>query len=112
MTTTEISKTFNIKRQTINKRLLSLGLNKSSKNYDYPTKVVELVSYNRKQVFIRNRYNDKLSIKVMELYFYNNNNEIPEIAKALNISEGVANRVINNYFNNNNFLIIQSKMND
>jgi predicted transcriptional regulator len=45
------------------------------------------------------------------LYFFNNNNEVLEIAKALNISTSVANRVIDNYFKNKG-LIVESKINE
>ena len=110
MTTTEIAKTFSVNRGTITKRLRKLNLNVCIPNYDYPDNVVDLVAYPRIQVNTINRYNSKLHLKILELYFFNNNNEVPEIAKALNISTGVANRVINNYFKNKG-LIVESKIN-
>lgn len=110
MTTTEIATKLNISKRTVLHRLEALNLNVNYRNYNYGEDVVNLINYTKHQRYYNPRLNNKITFKILELYFFNNNNEVPEIAKALNISTGVANRVIDNYFKNKG-LIVESKMN-
>ena len=111
MTTTEIAKKLNISKRTVLHRLEALKLNVNYRNYNYPDEVINLINYTKHQRYYNPRLSTKITFKILELYFFNNNNEVPEIAKALNISTSVANRVIDNYFKNKG-LIVESKINE
>ncbi len=111
MTTTEIATKLNISKRTVLHRLEALKLNVNYRNYNYGEDVVNLINYTKHQRYYNPRLSTKITFKILELYFFNNNNEVPEIAKALNISTGVANRVIDNYFKNKG-LIVESKINE
>lgn len=110
MTVLEISKKYNIKPPTVRARLKALGLNVTTRNHKYDKDIVFMVNCGYRGFSSKPKENNKITFKILELYFFNNNNEVPEIAKALNISTGVANRVIDNYFKNKG-LIVESKMN-
>lgn len=111
MTVLEIAKKYNIKHPTVRARLKSLGLNVTISNYNYDKETVFMVNCGYRGFSSNPKETPKLAFKILELYFFNNNNEVIEIAKALNISTGIANRVIDNYFKNKG-LIVESKMNE
>lgn len=110
MTTTEIAKKCNLKRETISARLKVLGLNVNKKGYNYSDEVVSAVSYEHRVYIFQSTASPKLSIKIMELYLHDSNNCINTIANAVNCSAGIVNNIIDNYFKNKG-LIIESKMN-
>ena len=111
MTTTEIAKKCNLKRETISARLKILGLNVNKKGYDYSDEVVKAVSYTHRVYIFQSTASSKLSIKIMELYLYDSNNCINTIANAVNCSTGIVSNIIDNYFKNKG-LIVESKINE
>ena len=111
MTVLEIAKKYHIKAPTVRARLKVLGLNVNISNYRYDKDTVFMVNCGYRSFSSKPKENHKLAFIILELYFFNNNNEVPEIAKALNISTSLANRVIDNYFKNKG-LIVESKINE
>jgi Zn-dependent peptidase ImmA (M78 family) len=112
MTVTELSLKLKITKQAVYYRLERLNLKSSNYAQDYPYDVYKLIDYNNSRLNTNRKIDIQKTIKIIELYLHDQNISIETLSISLKCSKSFVSITINNYFNNNNFLIIGSKMND
>jgi len=111
MTSLEISKKYYLTRPTIQHRTQKLGLRTEAKKKKYYTdEEVEQVVNFKKKPYLNARFTNKNKIEVIDLFLTLKDNSSPNIADKLGLKWNYVSEVINEYLNNNNTIIVASKI--
>ena len=110
-TTVSLSRELNLTRGAVGKRAINLGIKKTRRHYIFTEDEADAIRDYKEPPRFKEKYH-KRKIHIVDFFLQNPNNTISDIANKMDLPFHKINNTIDEWCNNEHFIIVESKINE
>ena len=110
-TTVSLAEELRMTNNAIGKRAHMIGLTKTSREWSFTDKEADMIRDYKRKIPTSDR-NHKRKISVIDFYLSRSNNTIVEISNIMEIQVSKVHEIINEWCENEHYIVVESKINE
>jgi hypothetical protein len=111
VTTTNLARELNITKGAVGLRARKLGIEKIKNVYRFTDYEADAIREYKRPINFRDKYH-KRKISIVEFFLQNPNNKSTDIADKMDLTLHKVDQAIDEWCNNEHFIIVESKINE